>query len=107
MSRTGSSTTAPSGSSASVGSTNTCASCRWKINGPESKKFTYRRRSMVTKNSSTLTVTLPSEREITLTREFDAPRELLFEAFCKPEHMAQWWGQKGSTLAVCDMDFRP
>ena len=62
---------------------------------------------MVARNSSTLTVTLPSEREITLTREFDAPRELLFEAFSKPEHVAQWWGQKGSTLVACDMDFRP
>jgi uncharacterized protein YndB with AHSA1/START domain len=62
---------------------------------------------MVAKNSSKLTVTLPSEREITLMREFDAPRELLFEAFTKPEHVAQWWGQKDSTLVVCDMDFRP
>ncbi len=62
---------------------------------------------MVTHNSSTLNVSLPSEREITLTREFDAPRDLLFKAFTRPEYVAQWWGQKGSTLAVCDMDFRP
>lgn len=62
---------------------------------------------MVAHNSSTLTVTLPSEREITLTREFDAPRDLVFKAFTKPEHVAQWWGQRGSTLVVCDMDFRP
>jgi uncharacterized protein YndB with AHSA1/START domain len=62
---------------------------------------------MVTHNSSTLTVTLPSEREIRLSREFDVPRELLFEAFSKPEHVAQWWGQKDSTLAVCELDFRP
>jgi uncharacterized protein YndB with AHSA1/START domain len=62
---------------------------------------------MVAQNSSALTVTLPSEREIVLTREFDAPRDLVFEAFSKPEHIAQWWGQRASTLAVCDMDFRP
>jgi len=62
---------------------------------------------MPTNNSSTLTVSLPSEREIVLRREFDAPRDLVFEAFSKPAHMAQWWGQQGSTLPVCEMDFRP
>jgi uncharacterized protein YndB with AHSA1/START domain len=54
-----------------------------------------------------LTVTLPSEREVVLTREFDAPRELVFEAFSKPEHIRHWWGQKGSTVVVDTMDFRP
>ena len=62
---------------------------------------------MVTHNSPRLTVSLPSPREITLTREFQAPRELVFEAFSKAEHLAHWWGQKDSTLAVCEMDFRP
>jgi uncharacterized protein YndB with AHSA1/START domain len=62
---------------------------------------------MVAKNSSALTVTLPSDREIVLTREFDARRDLVFEAFSTPEHIAQWWGQRGSTLEVRDMDFRP
>jgi uncharacterized protein YndB with AHSA1/START domain len=58
-------------------------------------------------NGSKLQVTLPSDREIRLTREFQAPRELVFQAFSKPEHVAQWWGQAGSTLAQCEMDFRP
>jgi uncharacterized protein YndB with AHSA1/START domain len=62
---------------------------------------------MTTLSTPTLTVTLPSDREVVLTREFDAPRDLVFEAFSKPEHMAHWWGQKGSTLPVCEMDFRP
>jgi uncharacterized protein YndB with AHSA1/START domain len=62
---------------------------------------------MATSNSSTLTVTLPSDREIVLSRVFDAPRELVFEAFSKPEHVAHWWGQKGSTMSVSEMDFRP
>ncbi len=61
---------------------------------------------MPTNNTSTLTLTLPSDREIVLTREFDAPRHLVFEAFSKPAHMAHWWGKKGSTLPVCEMDFR-
>jgi uncharacterized protein YndB with AHSA1/START domain len=62
---------------------------------------------VVTHNRPALTVTLPSDREIVLTREFDAPRHLVFEAFTKPEHITNWWGQKGSTLASCEIDFRP
>jgi uncharacterized protein YndB with AHSA1/START domain len=57
--------------------------------------------------SSKLTVTTPSEREIRMTRTFDAPRRLVFEAHSKPEHVRQWWGRRGSTMLVCDMDFRP
>ncbi|MDQ3808698.1 MAG: SRPBCC family protein [Chloroflexota bacterium] len=60
-----------------------------------------------TNNSSTLTVTLPSDLEIVLSREFDAPRELVFEAVSKPEHLVHWWGQAGSSLATCEIDFRP
>jgi uncharacterized protein YndB with AHSA1/START domain len=54
-----------------------------------------------------MTLTLKSDLEIELTRVFDAPRSLVFEAHSKPEHVRQWWGRKGSTLTVCDMDFRP
>jgi uncharacterized protein YndB with AHSA1/START domain len=45
-------------------------------------------------------------REINLVREFDAPRELVFEMWEKPEHMAKWWGPKGFTLTSCEADFR-
>jgi uncharacterized protein YndB with AHSA1/START domain len=62
---------------------------------------------MVVNNDSALTVSLPSDREIVLSRVFDAPRDVVFEAFSKPEHLAHWWGQAGSTLPVCEMDFRP
>jgi uncharacterized protein YndB with AHSA1/START domain len=62
---------------------------------------------MVANNRSTLTVTLPSDREIVLTREFDFPRDLVFEAFTKPEHLAQWWGPRGTTVPLCEQDFRP
>jgi uncharacterized protein YndB with AHSA1/START domain len=58
-------------------------------------------------SSSALTVTLPSDREIVLSREFDAPRALVFEAMSKPEHIARWWGPRGMTTPVCEMDFRP
>jgi uncharacterized protein YndB with AHSA1/START domain len=45
-------------------------------------------------------------REINLVREFDAPRELVFEMWEKPEHMVKWWGPKGFTLTKCEVDFR-
>ncbi len=57
-------------------------------------------------SSHTLTVTTPSEREIVMTRTFDAPRELVFEAMSKAEHMREWWGPRGFTMPVCEMDFR-
>lgn len=45
-------------------------------------------------------------REITLVRLFDAPRELVFEMFEKPEHMVKWWSPRGFTLTTCEVDFR-
>ena len=54
-----------------------------------------------------LTMTLPSDREIVMTREFDAPRELVFEAHSKCEHLDKWWGPRKYSLEICEMDFRP
>jgi len=48
-----------------------------------------------------------AERELTITRIFDAPRHLVFKAWSAPEHLARWWGPSGFTLPVCEMDFRP
>jgi uncharacterized protein YndB with AHSA1/START domain len=56
--------------------------------------------------TGTLRVTLPSDREIRLTRVFNAPRKLIFEAMSKPEHVARWWGPREYTTTVADMDFR-
>ncbi|RTR34083.1 SRPBCC domain-containing protein [Robertmurraya yapensis] len=42
-----------------------------------------------------------------LEREFDAPKELVFKAFSEPEHLKQWWGPRGWTVPVCNVDFRP
>jgi uncharacterized protein YndB with AHSA1/START domain len=47
------------------------------------------------------------QREFVMDRLFDAPRELVFQVWSDPKHMAQWWGPKGWTLPVCTMDFRP
>jgi len=56
--------------------------------------------------TGTISVTLPSDREIRLTRVFHAPRKLIFEAISKPEHVARWWGPRESTTTISDMDFR-
>jgi uncharacterized protein YndB with AHSA1/START domain len=42
-----------------------------------------------------------------LTREFDAPRDLVWKAFTEPERMKHWWGPKGFTVIVSKMDLRP
>ncbi len=56
--------------------------------------------------SSKLTVTTPSDREIVMTRDFDAPRDLVFEAHTSCEHMTNWWGPRKYQIASCDVDFR-
>ena len=58
------------------------------------------------KNTGTLKVTTPSDREIVLTRVFDAPRHLVFDAFSKPELLKRWFGPRGWSLEVCDVDFK-
>ncbi|MDB5055026.1 MAG: activator of Hsp90 ATPase 1 family protein [Bacilli bacterium] len=44
---------------------------------------------------------------LTLERLFDAPRELVFKVFSEAEHLKHWWGPRGWTLTVCNVDFRP
>jgi len=44
---------------------------------------------------------------LVLERTFNAPRELVFKAYTEAEHLKQWWGPKGWTLPVCNVDFRP
>jgi len=46
-------------------------------------------------------------REFVIAREFNAPRELVFEAWTDPKHVAQWWGPRGFTNPVCEWDARP
>lgn len=50
---------------------------------------------------------IASEREMVVTRVFDAPRELVWEAWTKAEHLARWFGPRGFSLPVCEIDFRP
>jgi uncharacterized protein YndB with AHSA1/START domain len=53
-----------------------------------------------------LAETKSTDTDFVISRLFDAPRELLWEAFTEPEHMRQWWGPKGSVIVSSKMDFR-
>lgn len=59
-------------------------------------------------NSETFTVSTPSDTEIQLTRLFDAPRDVVFEAMSRPEHITRWWGNLGAgySVPVCEVDLR-
>lgn len=49
----------------------------------------------------------PAPRELHLTRTFNAPRELVWQAWTDPVHLAAWWGPAGWTNPVCEIDVRP
>jgi uncharacterized protein YndB with AHSA1/START domain len=48
-----------------------------------------------------------AERVLVITRIFDAPRALVFQAWTEPEHRMRWWGPNGFTTTFCEMDLRP
>lgn len=58
------------------------------------------------KNTGTLKVTLQGANEIVMTRIFDAPRQLVYDAFSKPELLKRWFGPRGWSLSVCEVDLR-
>src|SRR5712691_5974117 len=59
------------------------------------------------KDTGKLQVTTPSEREIAMTRVFDAPRSLVFDAWTKPELLRRWLGVFGDwSFAVCEVDLK-
>jgi len=59
------------------------------------------------KSAATLQLTAPGEREIVMTRVLDAPRQLVFDAFTKPELLKQWLlGPPGWSMPVCEIDLR-
>jgi uncharacterized protein YndB with AHSA1/START domain len=51
-------------------------------------------------------VTLPSETQILIRREFDAPKHLVFEAYTKPEHIRRWWSGGHGEVTVAEVDLR-
>jgi uncharacterized protein YndB with AHSA1/START domain len=59
------------------------------------------------KPAGTLKITTPTDREIVMTRAFDAPRRLVFDALTKPELVRRWLlGPDGWTMPVCEIDLR-
>ena len=58
-------------------------------------------------DSQTTTLTTPSDREIAMSRVFDAPRELVWKAHTDPNLIPQWWGRRTDTTIVDQMDVRP
>jgi len=58
-------------------------------------------------DSNKATVTLPTDEQILITREFDAPRHLVFEAFTTPELVRRWWHAKRGEMTVAEIDLRP
>jgi uncharacterized protein YndB with AHSA1/START domain len=57
--------------------------------------------------TTTATVTTPTEREIHIERVFDAPRDRVFEAYTDPKLIPEWWGPDSTTTVVDEMDVRP
>jgi uncharacterized protein YndB with AHSA1/START domain len=58
-------------------------------------------------NVTSPAITGTEDREIIQTRIIDAPRELVFEAFTNPEHVARWWGPNGFTTTIKEMNVKP
>jgi uncharacterized protein YndB with AHSA1/START domain len=69
-------------------------------------KGMHEERETSMKNTGTLKVTTPTDREIVLTRIFDAPRRLVFQAFTKPELLKRWFGPRGWSLVLCEIDLK-
>jgi uncharacterized protein YndB with AHSA1/START domain len=57
--------------------------------------------------ATTDAATATAERELVITRVFDAPRRLVFKAWTEPEHLVRWWGPRGFMTISGRMDVRP
>jgi uncharacterized protein YndB with AHSA1/START domain len=61
---------------------------------------------MMTASSGTARVTLPSDTQILITREFAAPRHLVYRAWTTPELIKRWWHAKRGKMTVAEVDLR-
>jgi uncharacterized protein YndB with AHSA1/START domain len=69
--------------------------------------YTSREEQTMT-STLTPTITTPTDREAVITRAFDAPRRLVFEAWTNPKYVPRWMlGPQGWTMPVCEIDLRP
>ncbi len=58
------------------------------------------------KNTGTLKVETRGDREVVMTRVFDAPRQMVYDAFTKPELLKRWFGPRGHSMDLCEVDLR-
>jgi uncharacterized protein YndB with AHSA1/START domain len=61
---------------------------------------------MAVASSGTATVTLPADEQILITREFDAPKDLVYKAFTTPELVKRWWTAKRGEMTVAEIDLQ-
>ena len=61
---------------------------------------------MAMPSSRTATVTLPTEEQILITREFDAPKELVYKAYTTPELVKRWWHANRGEMTTAEIDLR-
>ena len=59
-----------------------------------------------TSDNDAFALTMPSDRELVFTRVFNSPRQRVFDAWTKPEHLVRWYGCHSSSLIVCEVDLR-
>jgi uncharacterized protein YndB with AHSA1/START domain len=57
-------------------------------------------------SSGTATVELPTDEQILITREFDAPKHLVFKAYTTPELVKRWWGGQRGAVTIAEIDLR-
>jgi uncharacterized protein YndB with AHSA1/START domain len=57
-------------------------------------------------SSGTATVTLPTDEEILITREFDAPKHLVYKAYTTPELVKRWWSGQRGEMTIAEIDLR-
>src|SRR5690242_1162231 len=88
----GSNTTGASGKAVLTASTTICRNCK-------------RRKKMTAKNVNP--IEKPAGRPFVITRVFDAPRPLVWQAWTERDRLMQWFGPKGFTMPVATLDFRP
>ena len=61
---------------------------------------------MAVTSSGTATVTLPTDEQILITREFDAPKHLVYKAYTTPELVKRWWNAKRGEVTIAEIDLR-
>src|SRR5215211_5647784 len=78
-------------------------STSWMSSSTTSSK---RRKEMAVTSSGTAKVTLPTDEQILITREFDAPRDLVYKAFTTPELVKRWWHANRGEMTIAEIDLR-